>query len=114
MTRRVCLALDLVDDPDLIARYRDWHAPGRGWPEVTASMKAAGILDMEIYHVGDRLFMIMEVADGFDWDEKRELDAREPRNREWEELMARFQKPLPCAAPDEKWVEMERIYKLPV
>ncbi len=32
--------------------------------------------------------------------------------QEWEELMWKFQKPLPQAKRGEKWLRMERIFKL--
>jgi predicted RNA binding protein YcfA (HicA-like mRNA interferase family) len=38
---RYCLALDLKDDPTLIAAYEDYHASV--WPEIIASIKEAGI-----------------------------------------------------------------------
>ncbi|HLZ49635.1 MAG TPA: L-rhamnose mutarotase [Candidatus Acidoferrum sp.] len=110
MTRRFCLALDLKDDPDLIAKYRRHHE--RIWPEITQSIKDAGIEDMEIYLHGARLFMIMEVNERFSFVAKAQADCENPKVREWEELMWKFQQPLPDAKPGEKWRLMERIFKL--
>jgi L-rhamnose mutarotase len=110
MNKRYCLTLDLEDDPALIAEYRRYHQ--KIWPEITASIKAAGIDDMEIYLLGTRLFMIMEVNDRFSFDAKTEADRTNPKVRQWEELMWKFQKPLPQARPGEKWLLMERIFKL--
>ncbi|UZK65453.1 L-rhamnose mutarotase [Sphingomonas sp. M1-B02] len=107
MTRRQCFALDLVDDPDLIAEYEAHHAAGRVWPEVTADIRATGIIGMEIWRTGNRLFMIMEVAKDYP-----RSSGSEPRDAAWQQLMWRFQKPLPHAAPGEKWVPMSRIYDL--
>jgi L-rhamnose mutarotase len=107
MPGRLCFALDLVGDAALIAEYEAYHASGRVWPEVVRDIRAAGIFAMEIWRTGDRLFMIMEVAD----DYPRARPA-EPREAEWQRLMWRFQKPLPNAAPGEKWVEMTRIFDL--
>ena len=42
-TRRICLALDLVDDAELIAEYERWHQVGNTFPEVTQSIRDAGI-----------------------------------------------------------------------
>ena len=110
--RRYCLALDLVDDAQLIETYRNYHRPGNVWPEILASIREAGVLDMEIYHTGDRLLMIMEVDDNFSFEDKAEQDATNPKVAEWEALMARFQRPLAGAAPGEKWLPMERIFSL--
>ena len=110
MSRRHCLALDLKDDPQLIAEYKRYHE--KIWPEITQSIRQSGIDDLEIYLVGTRLFMIMEVNDNFSFDAKSEADRSNPKVQEWEQLMWRFQKPLPHAKPGEKWLLMERIFKL--
>jgi L-rhamnose mutarotase len=108
--KRYCLALDLQDDPKLIAEYKRYHQ--KIWPEITKSIKKAGIEDMEIYLLGTRMFMVMEVNNKFSFEAKAKTDRANPQVREWEELMWKFQKPLPNAKPGEKWQLMERIFKL--
>ena len=110
--KRFCLALDLKDDPELIAEYKQYHARGKAWPEITQSIRNAGIEDMEIYLLGTRMFMIMEVNQHFSFTAKSQADQLNPKVQEWEKLMWKFQKPLPQAAPGEKWLLMERIFKL--
>ena len=108
--RRYCLTLDLKDDPTLIAEYRKHHE--KIWPEIAQSLRDAGIEDMEIYLFGTRLFMIMEVGDRFSFAAKADADRNNPQVQKWEQLMWRFQQPLPQAKPGEKWLLMERIFKL--
>jgi len=110
MTRRYCLALDLKDAPDLIAEYERYHQ--EVWPEITGSIRDSGIEDMEIYRTGNRLFMVLETSDDYSFDAKAHADRTNPRVQEWETLMWKFQQPLPWAPPGEKWVKMERIFKL--
>ena len=111
MNRRFCLTLDLKSDPELIAVYKRYHE--KIWPEITASLKSAGIEDAEIYLLGTtRMCMILEVNDRFSFDAKAEADGNNPKVREWEELMWSFQQGLPQAKPGEKWLLMERIFKL--
>jgi L-rhamnose mutarotase len=110
MTKRYCLTLDLKDDPKLIAEYKRHHE--KIWPEITKSIKDAGIVDLEIYLLGTRMFMLMEVDEQFSIDQKAKADRENPKVREWEELMWKFQKPLSNAKPGEKWLLMERIFKL--
>jgi L-rhamnose mutarotase len=110
--KRLCFALDLIDDSALIAEYERWHQPENAWPEVTAAIKAAGIHSLEIFRVENRLFMIMDVANDFSLEAKAANDANNPRVVAWEALMWRFQKALPSAPPGQKWVEMKRIYAL--
>ena len=110
MSRRFCLTLDLRDDPKLIAEYKRYHE--KIWPEITRSIKDAGILDLEIYMHGRRMFMILEVNESFSFEKKAQADRENPKVQEWENLMWKFQKALPEARPGEKWLLMERIFKL--
>jgi len=106
-TRRFCYALDLIDDAALIAEYEKRHAPGSAWPEVVAHIRAQGAEHMEIWRAGDRLMMIVEAAN----DYPRPVPAP-PEIDRWEELMWRFQRPLPFAPAGEKWVQMTQIFDL--
>ena len=45
--KRYALALDLKEDPALIAEYEAMHR--KVWPEILASIKDAGIGKMEIF-----------------------------------------------------------------
>ena len=110
MTRRYCFALDLRDDPQSIAEYRRHHQ--KIWPEITRSLKDAGIDDLEIYLTGNRLFMVLEAGPKFSLEAKAKADLENPKVQEWERLMWRFQQPLPGARPGEKWHLAERIFKL--
>jgi L-rhamnose mutarotase len=110
MTRRYCLALDLKNDPALIAEYEDWHK--KVWPEILHSIKDAGILSMEIYRTGNRMFMIMETTPNFNFEEKGAADAGNAKVQEWEELMWKFQQPLPGSGPGEKWILMDKIFSI--
>jgi L-rhamnose mutarotase len=110
MTRRYCLTLDLKNDPRLIAEYKQYHE--NVWPEISESMKESGIVDMEIYLLGTRMFMVMDVNESFSFDKKAKADAANPKVQEWEELMWKFQQALPEAKPGEKWLRMERVFKL--
>ena len=112
MTKRYCLTLDLRNDPQLIAEYKQYHTPGNAWQEITKSIRDAGIEDMEIYLLGTRMFMIMEVNEDFSFEAKSETDRLNPKVQDWEKLMWKFQQPLPEARPGEKWILMEKIFKL--
>lgn len=109
-TRRLCYTCDLKDDAVLIAEYRKYHQAV--WPEIRASIFESGIIDMEIYLLENRLFMIMEINEGYSSERKQEMDALNPKVQEWEKLMWKYQQALPKAKPGEKWIEMELIFKL--
>lgn len=108
--KRYALALDLIDDPELIDAYKKAHQ--KVWPSVVESIKAAGINNMEIYLTGNRLFMLMEVNSSFSFNQKAEMDANNPQVQEWETLMDKYQKTIPSASKEEKWTLMEKIFQL--
>lgn len=111
-SKRYCKTLSLKDDAQLIEDYKKVHAPGAAWPEITQGMKDVGIIDMEIYILGTRLFMIMDTVADFDHDKAMAELATKPRQSEWEAYVSRFQQSSAEATADEKWQLMERIYKL--
>lgn len=107
---RYALALDLVEDPQLMKEYIQYHK--EIWSEIKDSILESGILDMQIYNFGNRLFMIMEVDDSFSFERKGQMDASNPKVQEWESLMWKYQQALPGAGEGEKWVLMDKIFQL--
>jgi len=108
--KRYCQTLDLCDDPKLIEQYVEAHS--HVWPEIQAGIREVGILDMQIYRLGNRLFMIMDTIDDFDFEADNARLATLPRQAEWEAYVARFQGCDPTAPSTQKWQLMERIFKL--
>ena len=108
--KRFCLALDLENDAALIREYEDYHQ--KVWPEILKSIKDAGIRQMEIYRINNRLFMIMETNDDFTFERKVMMDEANEKVQEWEELMWKYQQAIPGGKPGEKWRLMERIFAL--
>ena len=107
--KRYCQTLELRDDPELIEKYVEAHA--HVWPEVMQGQREVGILDMQIYRLGTRLFMIVETVDDFDWESDMGRLATLPRQAEWEAYVAQFQGCDPNAPSTDKWHLMERIFK---
>jgi L-rhamnose mutarotase len=108
MTRHV-LAVDLKNDPAVVAAYVDHH--DRVWPEVLRSLRAAGLQEMEIFLLGRRLVMILEADDDYRRLFERHA-ASHPRVAEWEALMKSMQEPSPGAAPGEWWAQMQPVFRL--
>jgi L-rhamnose mutarotase len=108
---RHCLALDLKDDPALIAEYEAYHRSI--WPEVRAHLEAPGVTGMEIYRLGTRMVMLMETDDArYDAETMALASRNDPKIQQWEELMWKFQAPTPWTPEGEKWVGMRRIFEL--
>lgn len=110
--KRYCQTLDLRDEPELIAEYRRLHSEEYQWAEIREGIRAVGILEMEIYLLDNRLFMIVETPLDFDWDEAMARLAALPRQAEWEATVAPFQQCKPGQSSAEKWRLMTRIFHL--
>ena len=110
--KRYCQTLDLRDNPELIAEYRRRHSQEHIWKEIPEGIREVGILEMEIYLLGTRLFMIVETPLDFDWDTAMACLGTLPRQAEWEDYMAEFQLVKAGMSSAEKWQLMERIFHL--
>ena len=110
MITRSVLAVDLRDDPAAIERYTAHHR--QVWPEVLASLRRAGIVNMDIYVLGRRLVMVVDTT-GQDYHRCFTAHASShPRVVEWEALMRSLQQPPPGAAPGEWWTQMQPVFSL--
>ncbi|WP_141454242.1 L-rhamnose mutarotase [Pseudoxanthomonas sp. z9] len=108
---RHCLALDLHDDPDLIAAYEHYHR--QVWPEVLAHLRAHGVRELEIFRLGTRMVMVMDTDDAvFDAARMADAERDDPRLRAWEDLMWSFQKATPWTPEGTKWTPMQPIFRL--
>ena len=106
------LACDLKDDKDLISKYIGYHTPENAIPEITKSIKDAGVENMEIYRTGNRLVMVMTVNETFSFEKKAKMDKQNPHVQEWEKKMNQFQQYLPWAEDGEKWLLLEKVFSL--
>jgi len=74
--KRYCLALDLIDDASLIAEYEQYHR--NFWPEIIKSIKDSGIVNLDIYRVANRLFMLLDTEEDFSFEHKNAMDTENP------------------------------------
>ena len=110
--KRYCQTLDLRDNLDLIKEYRCLHSQEAIWPEVIAGIREVGILEMEIYILGTRLFMIVETPLDFDWEKAMSRLATLPRQQEWEDHVRLYQMAGLGTTSSQKWRLMERMFYL--
>ncbi|WP_418211594.1 L-rhamnose mutarotase [Bacteroides zhangwenhongii] len=110
--KRYCQTMDLKDNPELIAEYVKRHSEAEAWPEIRDGIREVGILEMEIYILGTRLFMIVETPLDFDWETAMARLAILPRQAEWEAYMSIFQQADATATSAEKWQLMDRMFYL--
>lgn len=107
-----CLTLDLKNNPEKIAEYEKWHSPDHIWPEIPKGIREIGIINMEIFRWKNRLFMIVETNNDFDWEEQMKKLSKLPRQQEWEILMNAYQQRLTSNKADGKWQNMDQIFQL--
>lgn len=95
----------------MIETYKTHHLSV--WPEVLSSLKRVGLNDLEIYLLGRRLVMVVELPDGIDVQRVFATHrASTSRVAEWEALMKSLQEPPPGAAAGEWWAVMQPVFHL--
>ncbi|WP_298365636.1 L-rhamnose mutarotase [uncultured Lutibacter sp.] len=107
--KRFVWTLLLEEDPNLIAEYKKAHSIGKAWPEITSNMKSVGVKDMEIYLNGNQAILIMDTKPNFDLEKAGPKWQKLPRENEWQEYVAKFQRTSPESSIQEKWIDMEKI-----
>ena len=110
--KRFCRTMDLKDDAALITEYIKRHSEEEAWPEIRAGIRSVGILEMEIYILDNRLFMIIETPIDFEWESAMAKLATLPRQQEWEDYMSIFQQCNEGDSAEDKWKMMSRIFHL--
>jgi L-rhamnose mutarotase len=111
-SKRYVQFLEISDDPELMEQYRKWHSEEHHWKEIRDGIRQVGILEMEIYMLGNKLVMIVDTPADFQWEEAMNRLATLPRQAEWEAFVSKFQGCAADARSDEKWQPMERMFRL--
>ena len=110
--KRFVQTLTLNSDEEARREYIKWHSPEYNWKEIREGIREVGILEMEIYILGNLLVMIVDAPADFDWEEAMAKLATLPRQAEWEAFVSQFQGCSKEATGDEKWQMMERMFYL--
>ena len=110
--KRYVQYLEISDNEELKAEYCKWHSEEYHWKTIRDGIREVGILEMELYMIGNHLVMIVDAPADFNWQEAMDRLATLPRQAEWETFVAKFQGCDADARSDEKWQPMERIFRL--
>ena len=110
--KRYVQYLAISDDPELLTQYKKWHSEECHWKDIRDGIRKVGILEMEIYLLGNHLTMIVDAPVDLDWQAAMNRLATLPRQAEWEAFVSKFQGCSSEARSDEKWRPMERIFHL--
>lgn len=108
---RYVLTVKLKDEPGIVESYSRHHR--EIWPEVQASLRQAGVEEMDIYLLGRSLVMVVDMREGVDYRTAFTSHASSsPRVAEWERLMKSLQEPSAEARAGEWWAAMEPVFHL--
>lgn len=107
--KRFVWTLLLKDDPALMAEYKKAHSIGHAWPQITQNMKSVGVKDMEIYLHGAQAILIMDTKPDFNMEIVGPIWQKLPKEKEWQEYVAKFQRTQPSSSISEKWQDMEKL-----
>ena len=110
--KRFVQTLTLNSDEEARREYIKWHSPEHNWKEIRNGIREVGIIEMEIYILGNTLVMIVDTPEDFDWGKAMARLATLPRQAEWEAFVSQFQGSNANATSDEKWQMMQRIFFL--
>ena len=110
--KRFVQTLTLNSDEEARREYIKWHSQEYNWKEIREGIREVGILEMEIYILGNLLVMIVDAPADFDWEKAMAKLAALPRQAEWEAFVSQFQGCSKEATSDEKWQMMERMFYL--
>ncbi len=110
MNRHV-FTVNLKDDSESVEAYTRYHRAV--WPEVQASLKRVGVQQMDIYLLGHRLVMVVEMRDGLDYRTafKSHVSSSQ-RVAEWERLMTSLFEPPADAHAGEWWALMDPVFHM--
>ena len=110
--KRFVQTLTLNSDEEARREYIKWHSPEHNWKEIRNGIREVGIIEMEIYILGNTLVMIVDTPEDFDWEKAMARLATLPRQAKWEAFVSQFQGCNANATSDEKWQMMQRIFFL--
>jgi L-rhamnose mutarotase len=110
--KRFVQTLTLNSNEEARREYIKWHSPEHNWKEIRNGIREVGIIEMEIYILGNTLVMIVDTPEDFDWKKAMARLATLPRQAEWEAFVSQFQGCNANATSDEKWQMMQRIFFL--
>lgn len=110
--KRYCQCLEISDNPGIIELYRKCHSRESHWKEIRDGIRSVGILEMELYISGNKVFMIVETGLDFDWESAMARLATLPGQAEWESFVAALQGCDPNASSAQKWTLMDRMFYL--
>lgn len=110
--KRFVQTLTLNSNEEARREYIKWHSPEHNWKEIRNGIREVGIIEMEIYILGNTLVMIVDAPEDFDWKKAMARLATLPRQAEWEAFVSQFQGCDANATSDEKWQMMQRIFYL--
>lgn len=107
----VILTANLVDQVKLQQEYLDYHATQfEKWPEVAQGFCNADFQQLQVFKNGRQLILIISIPKGKSLDELNPKTVENnPRVKEWNLEMKKYQTGILGTKPDETWVLFKKI-----
>ncbi|MEC3908464.1 L-rhamnose mutarotase [Tamlana sp. 2201CG12-4] len=107
--KRLVMTLELEDDIELLNTYKEIHKPHKMWPQIIENMNTMGVKDMELYLYKNHAFLLMDTPPYYNPKRDGEKWGNLPKEQEWQNYVAKFQKVAPKSKALEKWKIMTQI-----
>ncbi|MGC6431394.1 MAG: sodium:solute symporter family transporter [Jejuia sp.] len=104
-TKQYLLSVNLVSDVKKQKEYLEYHKTQKEkWPELTQGFCKEGFHSLEMLKSGRQIMLIIGIPEKMDLGNMSEKNEKNPRVKDWNDLMGTFQEGLPGTSQTEKWV----------
>jgi len=106
----ILLTANLVKDKLLQHEYLEYHRTQfQKWPEVAQGFCNADFQQLLVFRNGRQLMLVISIPKGENLEELNpKTEENNPRVKEWNALMGRYQEGIPGTAEGEVWVFLEK------
>ncbi|AOW08287.1 L-rhamnose mutarotase [Flavobacterium gilvum] len=107
----IVLTANLVSDEKMQKEYVDYHATQfEKWPEIAKGFCNADFQQLQVFKYGRQLILIISIPKGESLDKLNpKTTENNPRVKDWNELMKKYQTGIEGAKPDETWIFLNKI-----
>ncbi len=107
----IVLTANLVDDAKLQQEYLDYHTTQfELWPEIAEGFCNADFQQLQVFKTGRQLLLVISIPKGESLDQLNPKTTKNnPRVKDWNELMKKYQTGIKGTKHGETWVFLEKI-----
>lgn len=109
----ILLTANLVKDAKMQQQYLQYHTTQfQKWPQVANGFCNAGFQQLLVFKTDRQLMLVISIPHGADFDQLNpKTTENNPRVKDWNKLMSKYQEGLPGTKPGESWVFLKGVGK---